>query len=460
MQPTRLAMAAFAAALLAVPPVLAHQVLAQTRDQARLGDTVPSGFVYQGVLERSGQPVTEPFMASFVLYPVPSGSVGPVTSEIQRLVTPDNRGLFSVELDFGLVFDQAPLYLQISVLNDSGGPTVLTPRTRITAAPFANYALEAPVPTLAQVTDGRLVASDGQGNLQLSVEHAEDGITIVKPGMEEENNIQTRYAASGLSATQDFSIDSQRASIGLTAELGNIGLSAEIGNIDADAKRIEFVGDQFIRLRSVNNNQFDLSPMGMALSALSVGIDSTLSTNISAQQINLDAQSVFEVNSPIIHLDSPSVFLGSNQFIPGSILFSGTLSVTGGAAKPGGGPWSVLSDARQKKNITPLSGSLETLLSLRPVRYEYNDPTNRLYAPGVQTGFVAQEVRDVLPGWVDESPDGTLMLTPRGFEAMVVDALRELQARREDEIDALKSENKELRQRLERIETLIGAGSR
>jgi hypothetical protein len=118
----------------------------------------------------------------------------------------------------------------------------------------------------------------------------------------------------------------------------------------------------------------------------------------------------------------------------------------------------VLSDVRQKKNIAPLHGSLDTLLSLRPVHYEYTDADNPLYVQGVQTGFVAQEVQRIIPEWVDSAPDGTLMLTPRGFEVMVVDAMQELQQQHGDQINTLRQENQELRAHLERLELLIQAG--
>ena len=74
---------------------------------------------------------------------------------------------------------------------------------------------------------------------------------------------------------------------------------------------------------------------------------------------------------------------------------------------------------------------------------------------GVQTGFVAQEVQMILPDWVDESPDGTLILTPRGFEAMVVDAMQELQHLHNEQVEALQAENDELRARLDRLESIM-----
>ena len=102
-----------------------------------------------------------------------------------------------------------------------------------------------------------------------------------------------------------------------------------------------------------------------------------------------------------------------------------TLEVNGSAGKPGGGSWSVSSDARLKKNVSDLDGALETLLSLRGVSFEYKDPEAIHELAGERIGFLAQEVEEVLPDWVDEVGDYK-RLTIRGFEALAVEALREL----------------------------------
>jgi hypothetical protein len=120
-----------------------------------------------------------------------------------------------------------------------------------------------------------------------------------------------------------------------------------------------------------------------------------------------------------------------------------TLHVNGSAGKPGGGSWSSASDRRLKKNVHDLTGSLDKLLRLRGVTYEYKDPNAIHELPGVHNGVIAQEVEEIFPEWVDEAPDGLKRVTFRGFEALSVEAMREL-----------RQENLELR---ERLEDLVGA---
>ena len=47
------------------------------------------------------------------------------------------------------------------------------------------------------------------------------------------------------------------------------------------------------------------------------------------------------------------------------------------------------------------------------------------------------------------------MLTPRGFEALVVDAMQELEHQHSKELDDLRRENEALRARLDRLERVL-----
>lgn len=137
---------------------------------------------------------------------------------------------------------------------------------------------------------------------------------------------------------------------------------------------------------------------------------------------------------------------------PSYDLHLSTLAAHGGTAgKPGGGSWTATSDRRLKRDVRALEDALERLLSLRGVRFEYVDPAAIGERAGVQRGMIAQEVRRVFPEWVHEGPDGYLRLTFSGFEALTVEALRELRAEKDREIAALQA-------RLARLEALLGNG--
>jgi len=110
----------------------------------------------------------------------------------------------------------------------------------------------------------------------------------------------------------------------------------------------------------------------------------------------------------------------------------GDLRITGVARKPGGGSWTSSSDARLKKKLSTLTHSLERLLQLRGVQFEWKEPEKMGDLSGPQIGLVAQEVEKVFPEWVSSDPEGYKELTIRGFEALTVEALRELKNDVED----------------------------
>lgn len=139
-----------------------------------------------------------------------------------------------------------------------------------------------------------------------------------------------------------------------------------------------------------------------------------------------------------------------------------TLAVNGAAAKPSGGSWSVFSDRRLKKNIKPLVSTLKRLLSLRGVAFEYKQPDQRFGLPGRQIGMIAQDVEQFFPEWVDQDAEGYRFVTFRGFEALTVEALRELreekdmQLRERDlQIERLDGKIMALEGRLARLESLL-----
>jgi hypothetical protein len=116
-----------------------------------------------------------------------------------------------------------------------------------------------------------------------------------------------------------------------------------------------------------------------------------------------------------------------------SYLYNGTTCVGG----------SCLSDQRLKKNIKPLTGAMDQLLQLKGVTYEWKNPEERGRGAGIRTGFIAQEVEKVFPGWVEEDSKGTkgIVLPPMQLAALQVEAFREQQA----ELDALKAEVRDLK---------------
>ncbi|MCS6949213.1 MAG: hypothetical protein NZ520_01995 [bacterium] len=100
-------------------------------------------FTYQGMLRTSGIPANGNYDFQFSLWTAASGG-SQVGSTLTRTGVNVSNGLFTVELDFGNVWDGSDRFLQIAVRPSGGGAyTTLSPRVRVTRAPYSQLAYTA-----------------------------------------------------------------------------------------------------------------------------------------------------------------------------------------------------------------------------------------------------------------------------------------------------------------------------
>jgi hypothetical protein len=119
-----------------------------------------------------------------------------------------------------------------------------------------------------------------------------------------------------------------------------------------------------------------------------------------------------------------------------------TLSVNGGASKPGGGSWATFSDERLKNVRGPFTTGLSAIMQLQPIRYEYK-PQNALglKATGEYVGFGAQAVEKIIPEAVNRNDQGYGLVNNDPILWAMLNAIKEQQAQLEQqrkEIEALK----------------------
>ena len=124
--------------------MLAVLLMTSSVSAGQLNAGLSTSFTYQGKLMDGGAPANGTYDFQFSLYNALSGGtlVGSTVSLGDVTVT---SGLFTVQLDFGNVFNGAALFLQIAVRPGAsvGAYTTLTPRQLLSAAPKALYALQA-----------------------------------------------------------------------------------------------------------------------------------------------------------------------------------------------------------------------------------------------------------------------------------------------------------------------------
>lgn len=113
--------------------------------QGDLSNQVALGtaFTYQGRLTDGERPADGTYDFQFQLHGDPSAD-SPVGSIVEKADEEVRDGLFAVQLDFGDIFDGNALWMEVSVRPGSsdGEYASLAPRQALTAAPYAQYAMD------------------------------------------------------------------------------------------------------------------------------------------------------------------------------------------------------------------------------------------------------------------------------------------------------------------------------
>lgn len=124
-----------AASLLVIAP--AQSVNAQMPDA--VAATVGSAFNYQGRLNDNNNPANGNYDFQFILYDATNGG-SQKGSTLKKDKVAVSNGLFNLPLDFGqAVFDGTALFLEVGVkpAGSAGAYTILSPRTGLSAVPYA-----------------------------------------------------------------------------------------------------------------------------------------------------------------------------------------------------------------------------------------------------------------------------------------------------------------------------------
>lgn len=141
------------------------------------------------------------------------------------------------------------------------------------------------------------------------------------------------------------------------------------------------------------------------------------------------------------YINSASNYVGIGTYSP-----SYRLHVAGTAA---GTSWSNLSDLRFKRDIKPLDNSLERILQLNGVTYNWRqeDFPERNFEEDRDLGLIAQNVEKVFPEAVTEDQEGYKGVKYSNLIAAVIEAIKELFYTKAEkaEVEELRKENAELK---------------
>jgi hypothetical protein len=423
---------------------------------------------YQGRLTNaSGTPVADGnHSLTFRIYPTLSGGSSVWSDQFSSVQTSD--GLFSVPLGSQAALDLASLgdttlYLEVQVGSD--GP--LSPRTLLTVAPKASSA-------------GRLVGSveTGANLLKLKREDGESALEVNAVG----NNGSLRMFAPQPEPPKEvleiISMPSNGAKIRMFApqpepprvliemagdptngpSMGFFDDGSEVMGIGpspfhsgmamkwqaaSDAHRLlELRADYGSSNSSAltmegavsTNTTIPLASMnaggGTGGLRLGHGTDIANSGTLISATAGASESRVDIASAPIVGGATNSIAMIANSSY--ARLGIGTSSPTQALQVVGNicytGTIGACSDARYKKDIKELDHALEAVLGMRGVQYRWKTDEYPLmqFSKDRQVGFVAQEVKKVLPEAVIQQPDGSYAVDYSRVTPLLLEAIKEL----------------------------------
>lgn len=115
--------------------------------------------------------------------------------------------------------------------------------------------------------------------------------------------------------------------------------------------------------------------------------------------------------------------------------------------------WNTSSDKRWKKNIQDLTDSLNKIMKIRGVSYNWNTEKypDMGFDEKTQIGFIAQELEKVLPELVTTDSEGYKSVDYQKMTAILAEGMQEQQ----EQIDTIKKENEKLQKDVQELKTQI-----
>ena len=433
-----------------------------------LADTA---FTYQGRLRSAGLPVNGTVEARFSLWDAETLGTqiaGPIIIANLQVA----NGVFTAELDFGAApFDGAPLWLEI-VMDGQ----ILSPRQALTAAPNA-----------AQL---RGVVVDPSNNVGIGTSTPADELHIRAFAP----TIRLDTSSDSISYSEFTDVTSQQLRINKNNPLGNALLNFNpkpnsFGTatvrffretLTSSLKRVEFFrGNGTTDLSAVigvdgANSVFQLQGgrigigTGTPASALHVSTDESNGIRVNLNDPGTGSGSA--IYAEVANSNDGTWYAGrfiNNQVAPAFVTNYGLLGQANGHAGVGvagiagdangsdfraqgaGVDFESVSSVRWKTNIEPIQDPLVMVGRLRGVTFDWDEDHGGHH----DVGMIAEEVGQVLPEIVSWEQDRVYAhgmdyarLTP-----LLVEAIKALHARHE----TLRTENEDLRQRIDALEAQV-----
>lgn len=420
----------------------------------------------QGVIKNADNSAAENgfYKVTFRLYTVKTGGSSVWNETLDSVNV--KAGTYSAilgETEPFPAFDAPAYYLGITIENGQE----LTPRSRMTAAPFALSLIgtENKFPNAGSVGIGTLdpqkklhVVANGAGVL---VESGSSTATIKLQNDHGDWRLQGPHSSGGRLELET----GDNADIVFYPGGGMVAGSVTAGIIEAkhgsNVAKIDIANNDntwslngphpsqsnLLEFEYNDGSQFEFYTdggfvaHGNVVSNAGVGrvISESTATNLTASVAIKNNNGTWSLNGPHNRANNPLEFEFDNggqfEFRDNGHLYLTTLHES--------------SDRRLKKDIQPLSNSLDNLNQLNGYAYHWKDDKR---SDRGQIGVIAQEVQAVYPELVEENGEGMLAVSYSGLVPVLIEAVKEQQT----QIDLLAAQNDKMDSQLGMLMWMVG----
>ena len=375
-----------------------------------------TAFTYQGQLKDNGTNANGGYSMIFKLYDAVSAG-NQVGSTLTTSVTLAN-GLFSVNLDFGSVFNGTARWLDITVTN--GGVTqTLSPRVQVLPAPYAQFAAVA-----ATVTNGAIMNAQLAGNAVNTTNLQNNAVTNrnLTANAVNATNIANGQVVKSLNGLADVVTFSAGQNVTLTPSGNNIQISA-------------ITNSAIIGLWTIDSGTIN-APGGPTLSnALRFRSGGVTRLGLDVNGLGVVSYTGFTVVGDINA--SGAINADTSIYSQGNITANGQMYASS---------FNTTSDRNLKEKFTPVNSQevLNRVASLPISSWNFKTDTTRHIGPMAQDFYSAFNVGtdDKHIATVDE--DGVALAAIQGLNQKL-----------EDETKAKDAKINELEKRLADLETIV-----
>jgi len=457
--------------LVLVPSVVA---LAQT--------PLGTAFTYQGQLQSNGSPANGSFNMVFKLWndaslSAPANQVGPTLTFDGAGGNPPPvivaNGLFTQQLDFGAgAFDGNKRWLEITV-----GGTTLSPRTELTATPYALYSgggsgggpWTTSGTNISNTNTGNVGIGTSTPNRRLTVQTASDayGLAHTNGNIEIASYISSTDAFFGTKSSHDLYLMTNGGAKMIITATGRIGLGdiAPTNPLTVGGPA-NFESNVGIGTSSPSTSLTIAGTNNFGTGGSSLYLTNTTAITGRTYLVGSTTGGLFQIGDVTAGLATRVVVdaagnVGIGTVSPGQKLqVSGNICATGTIA--------ACSDARFKKNVMGLTNALGMVTQLRGITFDWKrkEFADHQFDEGQQIGFIAQDVQQILPQVVSTGSDGYLSVDYGRLTPALVEAVKQLKREQDAELKSLKAENAELKRqgaelkaRLDRLESSLASSA-